>query len=337
MTSTQKFRIKDVPEIRLFRNPTKRMYIRVNVQTDTPKFVSVYLFTAPESRMKIADNVCGWARIGSSGTRNAAATVDARDFSLMLSDNVRYMKKSNAMLEFELNLNIQIMTIRLRCDGFCASVENEMLYISDVPELMYRSIPLLEMGRNVGDLYEQSFGADLFPHFRVMRVSSAKCRVYETEDIHLRYWKHRSVQFGFCFWESTIVTLSNAPHLPYFTSKVAPLPYIEKYLASVKFSEWCIFYREALVLGYSKMEPKKHKSYFHLFKTLYECAGVSIQYDTLSLYRQVRDPVVVRFGKESLLTKECCMFEVMNRVGMSDAVLADKRKCSIRGTNMFIG
>ena len=313
------------------------MFIRVYVQTDTPKYVSVYLFAASKDRMKIADNVCGWARVGSSGSRNAAATVDGRDFSLMLSDNARYLKHSDTILEFELDLNRQIMSIRIRCGGFSACVENEMLFISDVPELMYRTIPLLEMGRNAGDFHPQPVSVDLFPHFRIMRVPGGKCKVFETEDIHVRYWKHTSLQVGFCFWESTITTLSSAPHLAYLTPKTPPLPYIEKALAEINFHEWCLHKREALVLGYGKMEAKKHKSYFHLFKTLYDAAGIKVEYDTLSLYRKVRDPVMVRYGNESMLSKECCMFEVMHRIGMDEAVLADKRTCTVRGGNMYIG
>lgn len=335
MTSTQKFRLKDIPELRLFRNPHKRMFIRVHVQTDTPKFVSVYLFAAPENRPKIKDYVCGWARIGSSGSRNVCATVNGKDFSLMLSDNARYLKRNDTMLEFELNLNIQIMTIRLKSGSFCGSVQNEMLYISDVPELMYRSIPLLEMGRSAGEVYEQPLNADLYPHLRAMRVT--KSRVYETEDIHLRYWKHTSMQVGFCFWESTVTTLCSAPHLPFLADKVLPLQYVEKYLANIDMKQWCLHHREALMLAYGKMEVKKHKSYFHLFKTLYEYAGIRIEYDTINLYRQGKESVMVRFGKQSMLSRECGIYEVMNRIGLCDTVLPDKTKCSIRGTSLFIG
>lgn len=315
-----------------------KMFLRLLVCHDMPRHTSVFMYRS-DTVDQIGDHVCGFGRFGVGGSRHVAATVDATAFARMLTDNARWMRNDDAFIVFVVNSDDLTMSLSLECGCFTATLTLPILYGNNVPLLMFKELPIQEMNGKGHSLDTWSMDEVSFPSIKRMGVPLNMNRVLDTGSIHIRHWKWQTHghRYGFCYWASPCVSLKGTPHHPFFVKKFHFIPSIEQSIAkySVETQPWQV--REQLMLAYGRMERAHYKSYFHFFKVLYERANFELEFTTLNLYRDTRDPVSFRYAERNfILSCEDCMLETMVRLELHEARLKCGTRCTVRNNRLFI-
>ena len=314
------------------------MFLRLLVCQDLPRHTSVFMYRS-DTADAIADHVCGFGRFGVGGSNHFGVTVDATPFARMLMDNGRWLRNDDAFIVFVVNFEALTMGLSLECGCFTATLTLPILYGNNIPELMFNELPIREIIAKQGNLDMYGMDEVSFPSIKRMNVPLTMNRVVDTGSIHIRYWRWQGHgnRYGFCYWTSPCVSLKGTPHHPFFVKKFRFIPSIEQTIANydIETQTWQV--REQLMLAYGRMERSHYKSYFHFFKVLYERANFELEFTTVKLYRDKRDPVDVRYAERNfILSCEDCMLETMVRLELHEARLKCGTKCTVRNKRLFI-